>query len=120
MKYKFLNRLFIAAIIILCIIFVIGYIYNNNSNNSNGNNNGWKSVSNVCYNYKREAVNADTLDKCFSIAKDKKYTHIDFYKDGCTTCSQPGFKCYLSNIDSHCEWGPSKTSDNVVSFNYNQ
>jgi hypothetical protein len=112
MKYKFKNLLFPAIILIICIIFVIGYIYNNSKD--------WKKVSNICYNYKREAVSADTLDKCLSIAKDKKYTHIDFYKDGCTTCSQSGYKCYLSNIDSHCEWGPSKTSDNVVSFNYNQ
>ena len=118
MKYKLINRLFIAAIIILCIIVVIGYIYNNSNTNTNTNN--WKSVSNVCYNYKREAVNADTLDQCFSIAKDKKYTHIDFYKDGCTACSQPGYKCYLSNIDSHCEWGPPKTNDKVASFNYTQ
>lgn len=119
MKYKFYNHVFIVAIIILFIIIVIGYIYNNSNNNEN-NSNDWKKVSNVCYNYKREAVNADTLDKCFNIAKDKKYTHIDFYKDGCTTCSQSGYKCYLSNIDSHCDWGPPKPSDNVVSFNYNQ
>ena len=113
MKYKFKNL--VTFIIILCIIFVVGYIYTN----SNGNNNGWKSDPHVCYNYKREAVTADTLDKCFSIAKDKKYSHIDFYKDGCTTCSQSGYKCYLSNIDSHCEWGSPKSSENVVSFNYN-
>lgn len=110
MKYKFQNLLFPALIIILCIILVFGYIYNNS--------NDWKKVPNVCYNYKREAVNADTLDKCFSIAKNKNYSHIDFYKDGCATCSQTGYKCYLSNIDSHCEWGPPKSSDNVVSYNY--
>lgn len=109
-----LNISYILILLILAIILVsIIFYYINLSKNLYS----WKRAD-ICYDFKRKAVGASTLDECLDVANKKKYTHIDFYNNGCSTCSQPGYKCYLSHYNSPCNWGPPKLKDNVNGYSY--